>query len=41
MPWGENILHNGAKYSVTIPSSLANGEYLLRHEVRNLFHHFS
>jgi hypothetical protein len=33
MPWGENILHNGGKYSVTIPEGLADGEYILRHEV--------
>jgi len=36
MPWGENILHNGGKYSVVIPVGLANGEYILRHEVFGL-----
>ncbi|KAG6916994.1 hypothetical protein DXG01_004339 [Tephrocybe rancida] len=33
MPWGENILHNGGKYSVVIPAGLQNGEYILRHEL--------
>lgn len=36
MPWGENILHNGGKYSVVIPAGLANGEYILRHEILGL-----
>ncbi|KAG6856680.1 hypothetical protein H0H87_001894 [Tephrocybe sp. NHM501043] len=36
MPWGENILHNGGKYSVVIPEGLQNGEYLLRHEILGL-----
>jgi len=34
-PWGENLLHlSPSIYKVTIPAGLANGEYILRHEVR-------
>jgi cellulase len=33
-PWGSDMLgRTGAKWTVTIPKSLAPGEYLLRHEV--------
>ncbi|KAI0050567.1 carbohydrate-binding module family 1 protein [Auriscalpium vulgare] len=37
LPWGESILHNTpSQYEVTIPAGLANGEYLLRHEILGL-----
>jgi lytic cellulose monooxygenase (C1-hydroxylating) len=36
-PWASDLLREqGAKWSVTIPSSLAPGEYLLRHEILGL-----
>ncbi|KAK6544832.1 hypothetical protein TWF694_001513 [Orbilia ellipsospora] len=36
-PWGSDYLHaQGAWWKVTIPSSLAAGEYLLRHEILGL-----
>ncbi|KAH7102676.1 glycoside hydrolase [Auriculariales sp. MPI-PUGE-AT-0066] len=36
-PWGENLLHlTPSAYKVTIPAGLANGEYLLRHEILGL-----
>ncbi|EIN14614.1 hypothetical protein PUNSTDRAFT_96583 [Punctularia strigosozonata HHB-11173 SS5] len=36
-PWGEHILHlTPSYYQVTIPAGLADGEYLLRHEILGL-----
>ncbi|KAF2020731.1 lytic polysaccharide monooxygenase [Aaosphaeria arxii CBS 175.79] len=36
-PWGSDCLaKNGAKWTVTIPPTIANGEYLLRHEILGL-----
>lgn len=36
-PWGSDMLaKQGASWTVTIPKSLANGEYLLRHEILGL-----
>ncbi|KAL2152112.1 hypothetical protein VTH82DRAFT_5296 [Thermothelomyces myriococcoides] len=36
-PWASDLLREqGAKWKVTIPSSLAPGEYLLRHEILGL-----
>jgi hypothetical protein len=34
MPWGDLIVDRSpAQYGVTIPAGLANGEYIVRHEV--------
>ncbi|KAG8924524.1 hypothetical protein FRC01_011382 [Tulasnella sp. 417] len=35
-PWAEESLHSPGTYTIKIPASLANGEYLLRHEVLGL-----
>lgn len=36
-PWGSDKLATlGASWTVTIPKSLSNGEYLLRHEILGL-----
>lgn len=36
-PWGENLLHlTPSQYSVTIPSGLKTGQYIIRHEVLGL-----
>jgi cellulase len=36
-PWGSDLLgRQGANWTVTIPSSIAPGEYLLRHEILGL-----
>lgn len=36
-PWGSDCLaKNGASWTVTIPPTIANGEYLLRHEILGL-----
>jgi len=37
VPWGSDCLaRNGASWTVTIPPTIANGEYLLRHEILGL-----
>ncbi|KAI0275209.1 glycosyl hydrolase family 61-domain-containing protein [Gloeopeniophorella convolvens] len=37
LPWGESFLHlTPSQYLVTVPSGLANGEYILRHELLGL-----
>lgn len=37
VPWGSDCLaKNGATWTVTIPPTIADGEYLLRHEILGL-----
>ncbi|KAG8984141.1 hypothetical protein FRB90_005541 [Tulasnella sp. 427] len=36
IPWAEENIHSVGTYTFTIPASLANGEYLLRHEILGL-----
>ncbi|KAG8909338.1 hypothetical protein FRC00_010320, partial [Tulasnella sp. 408] len=36
LPWAEENIHSPGTYTIKVPASLANGEYLLRHEVLGL-----
>lgn len=36
IPWAEENLHSPGTYTIKIPASLADGEYLLRHEILGL-----
>lgn len=36
LPWAEENIHSPGTYTIKIPASLADGEYLLRHEVLGL-----